>query len=150
MVRNLANACSFPAVGVRVQCKNLCTRQEKKTKGGSGDGTEHGRIAPCSDVGARGYLLFCAKRRIIDSPISYEGAYPLVLPCCSINGTFCGWVRCRRKAARFLTSGPCPLVLPCDCNDVRNAKNTSSVAVHSTATPSPQGEGFVTASGLFT
>ena len=69
MVRNLANAFPFTAVGVRVQRKGLCTRRENETKGGSGDGTEHGRIAPCSEVGARGYLLFCALRRIIDSLI---------------------------------------------------------------------------------
>lgn len=58
----------FPSQRSESACSTKASAHGGKTKqkGGSGDGTEHGRIAPCSEVGARGYLLFCAKRRIID------------------------------------------------------------------------------------
>ena len=68
-----------------------------------------------------------------------------------MDGIFCGWVYRFRKTARFLTRGPCPLVLPCcadtlwnapHCRRCRGKRNLSTSSAERSSAPSPQGEGL--------
>ena len=57
-------------------------------------------------------LSFCLKGKKIAESITRRALPPLVLPCCSMDGIFCGWVTAAEKQLDFLREGLAPSCSP--------------------------------------